>query len=406
MYYIPQVTKSGCGFTCLKMLLAIAHNDERYLYLKEDENHSSYSYQDLLEIAQRYEVTLVGVKYDDKSDLSHFTEFPLIMTVERENEGPHAVLAVARRGNRLKIQDPGRGVYWQKVDRFIQEWDGTALAINHVEDCPFTLRQVDAKDKRGEAISYIFQAMAAIFIAVATFFVKPEGSFFLPLVCCVLSLMCEIILRMLLLKRMQKYDRYLRRFLPYVHRRDYYEFYKRGQEYKVSSLTIGLNLIFYFLIVSLIITISLVNSLTYLVSIGVALMSAVATALVLNPFKKTVNKELALQESELRRVKEENDMELKVKNLEVKSYRLAYYEFASKVIVGAFFILASFVICRVEKTFALTNIVFYTCVSFLIYQYLVPIFSYDQKLSENMVNKARINNLIHQDDEINSNRPL
>ena len=76
MYYIPQVTKSGCGFTCLKMLLAIVRKDERYLYLSEDESHSSYSYQDLLEIAQRYEVTLTGIKYPDKSDLRHLRISP------------------------------------------------------------------------------------------------------------------------------------------------------------------------------------------------------------------------------------------------------------------------------------------------------------------------------------------
>ena len=107
----------------------------------------------------------------------------------------------------------------------------------------------------------------------------------------------------------------------------------------------------------------------------------------------------------MRRVKEQEEMELKVKNLEVKSYRFAYYEFASKVVVGAFFLLSSFLICRIEKSFAITNLVFYTCVSFLIYQYLVPLFSYDQKVSDNMLNKARINNLIHQNDEINSKRP-
>ena len=207
----------------------------------------------------------------------------------------------------------------------------------------------------------------------------------------------------MLLKRMQKYDRYLRRFLPYVHRRDYYEFYKRGQEYKASALTIGLNFIFYFLVVSLIVAISLINSLTYAVSIGVALICAMFNALLLNPFKKALGKELSMQENELRKVKEMTDMEMKVKCLEVKSYRYAYYEFASKVVVGIFFLLASFLICRVENTFAITNIVFYTCVSYLIYQYLVPLFSYDQKLSENMVNKARINNLVHQNDEINSN---
>ena len=402
MYYIPQVTKSGCGFTCLKMLLAIAHNDEKYLYLKEDEFHQSYSYQDLLEIAMRFDVTLVGVKYDDKRDLRHFTNFPLILTVERENQSPHAVLAVKRKGNLVKIQDPAKGVYWQKIDKFIPEWDGTALAISHVEARPFTLRQVDAKDRKGEVFSYILQTFAAVFIALATFFVKPNGSFFLPLLFCALSLICEIILRMMLLKRMQKYDRYLRRFLPYVHRKDYYDFYKRGQEYKVSALTTGLNFIFYFLVVTLIVTISLINSLSYGIAIIVALVCALINALVLNPYKKHADKELREQENELRKVKEQVDMELKVKSLEVKSYRYAYYEFASKVVVWAFFLIASFLICKLQNSFAITNIVFYTCVSFLIYQYLVPLFSYDQKVSENMVNKARINNLVHQNDEINS----
>ena len=404
MYYIPQVTKSGCGFTCLKMLLAIAHHDEKYLYLKEDESHSSYSYQELLEIAQRYEVTLVGAKCQDKSDLRHFKDFPVILTIQNENQAPHAVLAVARKGNRIKIQDPAKGTYWQKVEKFIQLWDGTMLKISHVEDCPFTLRQIDATDKRGEVTSYIFQAMAAICIALATFFIKPDGSFLLPIVFCSLSLACEIILRMMLLKRMQKYDRYLRRFLPYVHRRDYYEFYKRGQEYKMSSMTIGLNFIFYFLVVSLIIVISLINSLSFSVSIGIAVASAFANAVVLSPYKRAANKEFVAQESELRKVKDVDELEMKVKNLEIRSYRYAYYEFANKVIVGLFFLLASFIVCRIEKSFAITNIVFYTCVSYLIYQYLVPLFSYDQKLNENMVNKARINNLVHQNDEINSKR--
>ena len=402
MYYIPQVTKSGCGFTCLKMLLAIAQNDEKYLYLKEDEFHQSYSYQDLLEIAQRFDVTLVGVKYDDKSDLRHLKKFPLILTVNRENLNPHAVLAVKRKGGLIKIHDPSRGVYWQKISKFIQEWDGTALAISHVEPRPFTLRQVDAKDRKGEAVSYILQTCAAVFIALATFFVKPNGSFLLPLIFCALSLTCEIILRMMLLKRMQKYDRYLRRFLPYVHRKDYYDFYKRGQEYKVSALTTGLNFIFYFLVIALVVTVSLFNSLTYGVSIIVALLCAFINALVLTPFKNNIDKELKEQESELRKVKEQTEMELKVKSLEVKSYRYAYYEFAGKVVAGVFFLLASFLICRLQNSFAITNIVFYTCVSFLIYQYLVPLFSYDQKVYENMVNKARINNLVHQNDEINS----
>ena len=399
MYYIPQVSKSGCGFTCLKMLLAIAHKDESYLYIKEDERHGPYSYQELATIAQRYEVTLMGVKYEDKDDLRHIKDFPLILTVVKENESLHAVLVTKRKGGRLLIQDPDLGVYWQKIDKLLDSWDGTALVINHIEERPFTSRVIDVKDRKGEVISSIMQAIAASSIALATFFVKPDGSFLLPLIFCAFSLVSEIILRMLLLKRMQRCDKYLRRFLPYVERRDYFEFYKRSQEYKRSALTMGLNFVFYLLVIILIATISLINSLTFAISIAVALLAAFIEVFFFVPFKKSLNKELEGQEDNLRRIKEVEGMELEVKSMEVKSYRYAYLEFVSKIVYGALFVLASFFVSGVEQTIALPNIVFYTCVSFLIYQYLVPLLSYDYRVSENMVNKARINNLIHQNDE-------
>ena len=404
MYYIPQVTKSGCGFACLKMLLAAAHKDERYLYLKEDENHGTYSYQELVAIAQRYDVTLQGVQYPDKGDLRHLTRFPLILTVNLENGSPHAVLIAKRKGKRIKVYDPGKGVYWQNVDRFIKRWDGTALSINQVQERPFTSRIIDVSDTKGEIISYVMQTLAAVFLALTTFFIKPDGSFILPLIFLTASVFCEIILRMFLLRRMQRCDRYLRRFLPYVRRKDYFEYYKRSQQYKLSALTMGLNFVFYLLVVILIVTISLINSTTFIVSIGAALLAALIDVFFFIPFKKNINKELEEQENELRYVKNEEDMEMKVKSMEVKSYRYAYLEFASKVVVGAFFLFASFFISIIDKTMTLTNIVFYTCVSFLIYQYLVPLFSYDYKVSDNMLAKARINNLIHQNDEINGNR--
>ena len=342
MYYIPQVTKSGCGFTCLKMLLAIAHKDERYLYLKEDEGHGPYSYQELLVIAQRYDITLTGLKYEDKSDLRNVNSFPRILTVLTENDTPHAVLLVARRGAKLKIQDPEKGVYWISVSKFIPKWDGTALAINHQEEHPFTLRVIDVKDTKGEIISYFLQALAAVFLALATFFVKPDGTYFLPLLFCTLSVLCEIVLRTILLKRMQKCDKYLRRFLPYVDRRDYFKYYQRSQEYKQSSLTLGLNFIFYLLVIILISTISIINSITFAISVGVALLAAFIEVFFLAPLKKDLNKQLVAQEDELRRAKDVEDVELQVKTMEVKSYRYAYYEFASKLIFGAFLLVAAF----------------------------------------------------------------
>ena len=404
MYYIPQVSKSSCGFTCLKMLLAIAHKDERYLYLKEDESHGPYSYQDLVVIAQRHEVTLIGVKYDDKGDLRHIKDFPLILTINRGNESSHAVLVTKRRGKRIFVQDPDLGTKWWKIDKFISLWDGTALAINHVKEKPFTLRVIDVKDIKSEIISYFLQALTASFIALATMFVKPEGSFLWPLLFCALSLVSEIILRLFLLKRMQKCDRYLRRFLPYVEKKDYFEYYKRSQEYKRSALTIGLNFVFSLIVVALISAIALVNSLTFIILIGIAFISALTEVFFFTPFKENMMKSVNIQEDKLMKIKDEEEMEKEVKSMEVKSYRLAYLIFASKIFYCALFILASFIVGAIVDTITLPSIAFYTCLSFLLYQHLVPIFSYDYKVSENRMKKAQINNLIHQNDEINRKR--
>ena len=404
MYYIPQVSKSGCGFACLKMLLAIAHKDERYLYLKEDENHGNYSYQELVALAQHYDVTLQGTKYPEKDDLRHLTRFPLILTINKENAHPHAVLVFKRRGKRIKIYDPEKGIHWQKVEKFIKKWDGTGLSINQVKERPFVERVIDVSDTKSEIVSYVIQTVAASCLALATFFIKPSSSFILPLIFLLASLACEILLRIFLLRRMQRCDKYLRRFLPYVNRKDYFEYYKRSQNYKCSALTMGLNFVFYLLVVILIVTISLINSTTFIVSVGAALIAALIDVFFFIPFKKSINNELEAQENELHYVKEEEEMEMKVKNMEVKSYRYAYLEYASKVVVGALFLFASFFISIFDNSLALTNIVFYTCVSFLIYQYLVPLFSYDYKVSENMRAKVRINNLIHQNDENNGNR--
>lgn len=399
MYYIPQVNKSGCGFACLKMLLAHIQKDERYLYLKEDESHGPYSYQELVAIAQKYDVTLIGFQYDIKDDLRHLNKFPVILSIKSDNDCLHAVLITRRKGNKLKVFDPAKGIYWQKVDIFIKRWDGTGLAINESKEHPFTYRVIDVKDPKGDVVSYIMQGVAAIFIALATFFVKPDGSYALPLLFCTLSVVSEIILRMLLLKRMQKCDRYLRCFLPYVNKRDYFEYYKRSQQYKSSALTMGLNFVFYILVVILITTISLINSLTFVILIFAALLAAFIEVFFFTPFKKSINKSLETEEDELHSVKDVDDMEMKVKSMELKSYRYAYLEFANKVVVGAFFLIASFVLSAIDQSLALTNLVFYTCVSFLIYQYLVPLFSYDYRLMDNVVAKVRINNLIHQNDE-------
>ena len=401
MYYIPQLSKSSCGMACLKMLLAIVQNDEGYLYLSEEEDHDLYSYQDLLIIAQRYDVTLMGAQYPDKDDLRHLDKLPVILTVTLPNETVHALLISEIKGNRVRVHDPAKGVYWQKINSLLEIWDGTLLAVSHVEKHPYPYPVIDAKDRKRTVISSLLQAFTAAFIAVSTFFVKPGGNYFLPIIFASLSLVSEVALRVVILKRMQRFDRYLRRFLPYVRSKDYYSFYERGQHYKRTALSYGMNLVFSILIVLLISVIALINSLQYLILIIAALIAAYLSAFFFAPYKKEIEKEVSDEENELKTMTDIEGVELQVKSMEVKAYRYAYLEFAKKGVVALFLAIASVALSIAQKNFALPNIIFYTCLSLLLYQSLAPIFAYDYRLEENLLCKARVNNVVRHD-EINS----
>ena len=401
MYYIPQLSKSSCGMACLKMLLAIVQKDEGYLFLNEDENHGPYSYKDLIVVAQRYDVTLLGAKYDDKDDLRHLNKFPVILTITLPDESVHALLISQRKGNRVRVHDPAKGIYWQKVDSLLPLWDGTLLSVNHVDPHPYPNPVIDAKDNKGTILSSILQALVAGFIAAATFFIKPGGNYWLPIIFASLSLVSEIVLRFMLLNRMQRFDKYLRRFLPYVRSKDYYSFYERGQYYKKCSFTSGMNVVFSILIVVLISVIALINSLQYLILIIAALLAAYLDAFFFSPYKNEIEKEVSQEENDLKTMKDIEGVELQVKTMEVKSYRYAYLEFTKKGVVALFLLIASVALSIAQKSFALPNIIFYTCLSLLLYQSLTPLFGYDYRLEQNLLCKARVNNVVHQD-EINS----
>lgn len=397
MYYIPQLSKSSCGIACLKMLLAIVQKDEGYLFLPEEESHGQYSYQDLAVIAQRYEVTLYGAQADDKDDLRHLKKFPVILSVEGPDETLHAILISDRKGARVKVHDPAKGIYWQKVDKIIPFWDGTILAVNHYEKHLYAHPVVDSKDPKGTVISSLLQALTASLIAAATFFIKPGGNYLLPIIFAALSLASEALLRFTLLKRMQRFDKYLRRFLPYVRPQDYFEFYKRGQEYKKCSLSNSVNLVFSLLIVILISIISIINSLQYLILIVASVIAAYLDVFFFSPFKNTIEKEVSQEEIDLKTMTDIDGVELQVKTMELKSYRYAYLEFAKKGVVGLFLLTASITLSIAQGSFALTNIIFYVCLSILLYQSLTPLFGYDYRLEENLHSKAVLNNVIHHD---------
>ena len=159
----------------------------------------------------------------------------------------------------------------------------------------------------------------------------------------------------------------------------------------------SVNLVFSLLIVILISVISIINSLQYLILIIASVIAAYLDVFFFSPFKNTIEKEVAQEEIDLKTMTDINGVELQVKTMELKSYRYAYLELAKKGVVGLFLLTASVALSIAQGSFALTNIIFYVCLSILLYQSLTPLFGYDYRLEENLHSKAVLNNVIHHD---------
>ena len=168
-------------------------------------------------------------------------------------------------------------------------------------------------------------------------------------------------------------------------------------------MSTDLNFVFSLLIVILLSTIALINSLYFVVLIIAALFGAYLDIFFFTPCKRSIAKDVANEENAISQITSVEGMELQVKSMEVKSYRYAYLDFAKRVVVGALIVSVSVALSIFEKSFALTNIVFYSCIGVLLYQNLTPLFGHDYRLEESLYSKARINNVVHQNDEKNSN---
>ena len=141
-----------------------------------------------------------------------------------------------------------------------------------------------------------------------------------------------------------------------------------------------------------------INSLDYLILIFAALVAAYLDVFFFSPYKNSLGKEIYHDECDLRTASDVDGVEMKVKTMEVKAYRYAYMEFAKKGVVALFLMIASLALSVAEKSFSIPNIIFYTCLSLLLYQSLTPLFGYDTRLEENLLCKARVNNIVHQDE--------
>ena len=399
MYFIPQISQNDCGVACLKMLLADINHDSNYLYLPYQENSRPLSYQKIIQMAEKYQLFLKGFVVAEKEEIINNQNYPLIVTIKSHQNVGHAVIVKGIRHHYVQIVDPDQGTYSLSLKRFFVLWDKTGLLIEKYENmvCPYIHQE--KKQTHDLLIASLCQIMSTLSLILGIFFIDGTCSIYISISLIIAFIFFELMLRYVLFKAMNNIDK---NFIDDLHLRnkDFKEFHLRFENYKKAVLLTPLNFLFIFLICGFLIFIMVLNDIHNILMIIAPICLTLVEIFYFRPFAKSKEEEISLEEKELYQTKNIDDYKEKEFSIHEKTYRLTKITLLKKYFVIATMIIVTGGIMLLNGIFSIPYIVFYLCLETALYNNFHTLFTYDEKKREYLIAKVRLNNIIHQDDEI------
>ena len=398
MYYVPQIQKDDCGFACVKMLLANVQKDQNYLFLPQDEKHGPYSYQDLIEIAQKHGIVLNGYSVEDKLTIKEHKKFPIIVTLNTKSGGSHAVLVYKVSLGRVYYLDPRLGKVDSSLNKFASLWDGTLLAIEAIEkqSCPY-------KEAKPLSIGHIIvlnilEVMVGLSVIAGIYFINDKAYVFAPITLFALAIVFELLVKAYSISLMKKVDSY---FYNQVEIKDnkYYAPAQRFERYKKSLLANPLNFVLTLLVTMGLMFITLHNDIHNFLLIAAPLVASVIEFFFYNPYLRKGVIDIEEQERALDLSLDEDDYRGRIDFLHKQSYKLGLLEMSKQYVGLALFIIMAVTLLAINGQASFPYAVFYTCIEITIYVCFHRLLSYPDKMDEMMKEKVEISNCLHQNDE-------
>ena len=176
-YFIPQMDSSDCGFACLKMMIARLYENEKALYIKQDEHHGAYNFLELVDKASNYGITLEGVEIEQKEEIKSI-KWPFIALIKKKNDLFHYVLVTKVKFGTIYYSDPDEGESFCTKKGFFSIWTGTSLIIKDFkkeDGLIFTSDDV-CKNNKSFAVA-LLQIFTSLFLATGIYFIDEKTKY-------------------------------------------------------------------------------------------------------------------------------------------------------------------------------------------------------------------------------------
>lgn len=400
MFYIQQTNENGCGFACLKILLANIRHDKRYLFLPEKEEGKSYSYKELIELGNQNGCHLRGFRVDHKEEIVKHKVLPIIVSLTLKEGSYHAVLVHKINKKRVYILDPDSGSYSLPIGKFLALWDGTCLSIESDDGAGFTYDVSDPKKKSSYVLTAIAQIISGIFCILGVYFINKKVDIVIPIFFFSLFIITELLLKTILFRTMNDTDSHFLKDLS-IKKEQFQTFFERLENYKklslVNPISFGTTLVVSIFIIFIVVMNNIWNVLLVLTPICLSLLDVFFIA----PSRNKKERIVAIKERELVNSEDVNEYISKMNSIHKNSYKIAKDELGKRYIYIFIMMVMSLLVVAINNEFILSQVMFFLFVQIMLNEYLVKLFSFSNKMHEFDLAKAKLMNTIHQDDENN-----
>ena len=207
-YFIYQGSDHDCGFTALKMYLAMLGKDRSYLFIPKPSKRESHTLDELAQIAHKYGVELEAATVT-KSYYESLSA-PIITLID-EN---HTVVVVKKTNKYITLYDPGRGKVKIRREEFLRRWRTVILFTEHPETVAKISRiRQHLLPPKLEIISNSISVASAALLITTFYLLNSKMNFIFSLLFISSFVLFQIIDRLLLYKQVKSFDlEYIPRF--------------------------------------------------------------------------------------------------------------------------------------------------------------------------------------------------
>ncbi len=199
-YFCYQANDSDCGFASLKMLMAYKCRNTNYLRITKDKKLGSYTFADLIAIANNYGFSLAGYRYEEKKNVS--VKVPFLALLERN----HLVVVTRLDSFKVKILDPSRGEVTLSRDDFIKSWSGDTLEIKSFKQSSFKKERIQFCSWHSKIFTYLLSISSLASLLVGFFFIQDDTYIFIPLILLGVFISIELVQKWYLIKQINLFD--------------------------------------------------------------------------------------------------------------------------------------------------------------------------------------------------------